>query len=99
MHPIGIALAGAHIGQIGVPYQIATFGQANTGSFMVTMPVIEQTQVNIGGMLGEESKVHTLAIPGSAKWMGPTGPGLHFRHKHLRLFFSIVALRQVCLSV
>ena len=53
------------IGQIAVPDLVGVFRQNHPLQLPPPVP-IEQAQLDLGGMSGEESEVHSQAIPGSA---------------------------------
>jgi hypothetical protein len=61
---VAIELARQDIGQIGMPDLIRVFGQRGAMRLLRSLNGVEQAQVYLGGMFGEEGKIYALAIPG-----------------------------------
>ena len=71
MDAIAVDRSRPRIGQIAVPDLVGVLRQHDP--FQLPPPVpIEQAQFDLGGMGGEESEIHTQAIPGSAQRKGKT---------------------------
>jgi len=59
VHPETIKLSGTKFRQIAMPDKIATLSQFDALNFALSLRV-EQTQLDLFGMLGKNSKIHTF---------------------------------------
>ena len=71
MDAVAIHGSRPRIGQIAVPDLVGIFRQNHPLQLAPAVP-IEQAQLDLGGVSGEESEVHSQAIPGSAQGKGKT---------------------------
>ena len=70
---VAVQLARPDALQVGVPHVARLLGQRDAGG-LFAVDVVEQAQLDAGGVLGEDGEVGALAIPGRAQRVGATGP-------------------------
>jgi hypothetical protein len=73
MHPVAVELAGLQVRKIGVPNQIGALGKRDDIDLLAARG-IEQAQIDLLGMLGEERKVDTFAVPHGTQRVGLSWP-------------------------
>ncbi len=72
VHPIAVALAGSHVGQVAVPHEIGLLDQ--TDALLVAPVGVVQAQVDVLRVLAEDREVDPRPIPGRAERVGPAAP-------------------------
>jgi hypothetical protein len=66
VHPIAVAGAGTRIRQEAVPDLIGIFRQLHPADFLLA-PLVEEAQLDLGGVGGEQGKVHAEPGPHGAE--------------------------------
>jgi len=73
VHPVAVGLAGARLGQVAVPHAIGAVAQRNALQLLAAA-IVEKAQLDLLGVLREESEVDALPVPGGAARVRPPGP-------------------------
>ena len=76
VHPVPVALAGPHVGEMAVPHEIGLLAEPDP---MLGALVIEEAQVDRLGMLAVQRKVDPGAVPGGPEGARPPAPDPHDR--------------------
>jgi hypothetical protein len=71
VHPIAVDRASTHVGDVAMPDLIGVLRQFDPFELLLAF-VVEEADLYLGGMGGEESKVRALSIPAGASWVGKT---------------------------
>ena len=98
VHAITVQQAGTRLGQIRVPVGVGALANVNALS-LVPAAGIEQAQLDLRGVRGEQREIYALAIPGGTARVGLTGPncadqGIRLRAR--RAFTARAALPVGC---
>jgi hypothetical protein len=75
MDPVAVRLAGPDMRHVGMPDLIAPFLQLDPLGFDRVILVVEQTELHPMGVLGEESEVGSLSVPGGTEGSRQARPG------------------------
>ena len=71
--PVAVELPGLHVGEVAVPGLIRVFGERN--AVQLAPPArIEEAELDLFGVLGEEREVDPPPIPGRTARIRPAGP-------------------------
>jgi hypothetical protein len=72
VHAVAVALAGADARHVAVP---VVGGAVGDGDALLGPVTVEQAQVDLGRVLGEDGEVRPLAVPGRAEGERASRPG------------------------
>ncbi len=75
VHPIAVALAGLHTGQVAVPDEAVDLGHLDAPS--LAAGVVQEAQLDLVGDLGEDGEVRAHAVVGGPQGVGVPGPDVH----------------------
>ena len=73
VNAIAVELAGLHVGQIGVPDLVGVLRKGMRWLSCLRVGGVEQAQLDLGGVFGEQGEVDAGPIPGRAQWIGRPG--------------------------
>ena len=91
VHAVAVALAGARIGQVAVPDELAALGEAHA---LLVSGLVEEAQVDGGRVLAEEREVHPRAVPGRAERIRLAPPDPHGHVERSALGMGAVGLTE-----
>ena len=77
VHAVPVQGAGVHIGQVDVPDAVGRLGHGDGRARGRVGRVVEEAQLDRGGVLGEQGEVDPAAVPGGAERMGTPRPDPH----------------------
>jgi len=69
LDPVAIQLTWLTAGQVTVPDVVGALIQANLLGFGPAFDLIEETELDVGGIMGIEGEVDTIPIPKGAQWI------------------------------
>src|SRR5215472_10486376 len=71
VHAVGIDRARPCLGQIAVPYLVGVLGKFDAFEFGAPR-VVEQAELDLGGVGGEQREIDTKPVPCRTAWVGRT---------------------------
>src|SRR5262249_31826265 len=74
---VAVKMVRQHVGEGAVPDLVGMLRQWNANRLPGSADGIEQAQFNAGRMLGKQGEIDAGAVPGSAQWIGSSGPNSH----------------------
>src|SRR5262245_16178734 len=77
VHPVAVELAGLHVGKVGVPDLIGVFLEYDASRFHRVVRGVEQAELDLGRILGEQGEVDAGAVPRRSQRIRPPRPHSH----------------------
>src|ERR1035437_704763 len=75
--PVAVEAAGPGVGQVAVRDPVGGYRHGDAFHRDGVVGMLEDAELDGGGMLREEGKVDPFAVPGGPEWVGPSGPDPH----------------------
>src|SRR5204863_524490 len=74
---VAVQLPRLDVGQVGVPHLVGVFGKGDAVRLGRRLGGLEQTQLDLAGVFGEQGEVDAGAVPGGAQRVRSSGPYAH----------------------
>ncbi len=67
VNPVAVQLSGQNTQEIAVPDEVGLLEKRDAGGLAVALRGVEQAELNLGGVLGEDREIHAGTVPGGAE--------------------------------